>query len=399
MLDTRPLTFLLATGLAVGLASSTPARAQDTCQGGTSAVEDNAVFTLDAGSIASMDVSGDSISKAFNGRGRFPCPNRDQEHFNWATSDTNGLDFCTAGSEGVYSQAERIECARGSEIARATPNHAESGAQMLADFAAQAVAIKEYLSSQPAPRYAPVLLGHNDVCGGSVPRFQAGCPRGSDQDADNHCRTTPAAFERELRKGLDILITIPETRIGLAAMVRVSQLCNLGGKRSCQSRTSCSALWKAAAYTGWIFGSDNGICGSLTLDCSPQRVINAYRTAAGYRDVTERVAAEYAAVAAGGTSPIVNVAGQTVGGAVKAGGVVVVYSDAGWRVQFGAALLNCCDCFHPSPAGQNLTSAVLFHGLTCSPETPCCRDTGDPLTDARCTAVDTDGTFYPGFFN
>jgi len=399
MPETRPLTLLLTTGLAVALASSTPAVAQDSCQGGTCPIEDNAVITLDAGSIASMDVSGDSISKAFNGRGRFPCPNRDQEHFNWATSDTNGLSFCTAGSEGVYSQAERIECARGSEIARATPNHAESGAQMLADFAAQAVAIKEYLSSQAAPRYAPVLLGHNDVCGGSVQKFRASCPRGSDQDPNNHCRTTTAAFERELRKGLDILITIPDTRIGLAAMVRVSQLCNLGAKQSCQSFTSCSDLWRAAAYTGWIFGSANGICGSLTLNCSPQRVTDAYRTSAAYRDVTESVSAEYAAVPAGGTSPIVTIAGQTVGGAVKAGGVAVVYSDAAWRVRFSEAHLNCCDCFHPSPLGQNLGSAVLFHGLTCTPMTPCCRDTGDPLADARCTAVDTDGTFYPGFFN
>ena len=399
MPDIRPVSLFLTAGLAVALASSTPAVAQDTCQGGTCPVEDNAVITLDAGSIASMDVSGDSISKAFNGRGRFPCPNRDQEHFNWATSDTNGLNFCTAGPEGVYSQAERIECARGSEIAHAAPNHAESGAQMLADFAAQAVAIRDYLSTQPAPRYVPVLLGHNDVCGGKVPKFQASCARGSDQDPDNHCRTRPAAFERELRKGLDILITVPETRIGLAAMVRVSQLCNLGAKQSCQSFTSCSALWSAAAYTGWIFGADNGICGSLTVNCAPQRLIDAYRTAAAYRDVTERVAAEYAAVPPGGTSPVVTIAGQTVGGALKAGGVVVVYSDVAWRVRLGPALLNCCDCFHPSPLGQNVGSAGLFNGLNCTPRTPCCRDTGDPLADARCAVVDTDGTFYPGFFN
>jgi hypothetical protein len=399
MPDTRLATVFLTTGLAVAFAASTPALAQDAGQGEICAVEDDAVITVEAGSIASMDVSGDSISKAFNGRGRFPCLNRDQEHFNWATSDTNGLNFCTAGPEGVYSQAERIECARGSEIARATPNHARSGAEMLKDFAAQAAAIKGYLSAQPAPRYAPVLLGHNDVCGGKVQKFRASCDRGADQDPNNHCRTTPAAFERELRKGLDILITVPETRIGLAAIVRVSQLCNLGAKQNCQTTTSCTALWKAAAYTGWIFGSDNGICGSLTVNCSPQRLIDAYRTAAAYRDVTERVAAEYAAVPAGGPSPIVTIAGQTVGGAVKAAGVAVVYSDAAWRFRVGLEHLNCCDCFHPSPVGQNVASAALFHGLTCTPTTPCCRDTGDPLADARCTAVDTDGTFYPGFFN
>jgi hypothetical protein len=399
MPDTRLATVFLTTGLAVAFASSTPALAQDVGQGEICAAEDNAVITVEAGSIASMDVSGDSISKAFNGRGRFPCPNRDQEHFNWATSDTNGLNFCTAGPEGVYSQAERIECARGSEIAKATPNHARSGAEMLKDFAAQAAAIKEYLSAQPAPRYVPVLLGHNDVCGGKVQKFQASCDRGDDQDPNNHCRTTPAAFERELRKGLDILITIPDTRIGMAAMVRVSQLCNLGAKQSCQTFTSCTELWRAVAYVGWIFGSDNGICGSLTVNCSPERLIDAYLTAVAYRDLTERVAAEYAAVPAGGTSPIVTIAGQTVGGAVKAAGVAVVYSDAAWRFRFGMEHLNCCDCFHPSPVGQNVASFAFLHGLTCTPATPCCRDTGDPLADARCTAVDTEGTFYPGFFN
>jgi hypothetical protein len=398
------MTLLVAAALAAAAVVSAPARAQEMCPAETDAadayaVEDNVRIMLDAGSIATMDVSGDSISKAFNGRGRFPCPNADQEHFNWATSDTNGLNFCAAGQEGVYSQAERIECARGSAINRAVPNHAESGAQMLKDFVNQATAIHQYLSSQPGPRYVPVLLGHNDVCGGKVPKNLAACEQGGDQDPANHCRTRPDAFERELRKGLDILITIPDTRIGVAAMVRVSQLCNHGDKQNCQVFAKCSKVWKAAAFTGWIFGADNGICGSLTFDCSPQRLVDTYLTARAYRDVTERVTGEYAAVPPGGASPVVTIAGQTVGGAVKASGVVVLYSDAAWRVRFPAALLNCCDCFHPSPLGQHAGSAALFFGLTCSAQTPCCGDTGDPLDDALCTTPDTGGTFYPGFFS
>ena len=108
--------------------------------------------------------------------------------------------------------------------------------------------------------------------------------------------------------------------------------------------------------------------------------------------------AEYAAVPPGGTSPVVTIAGQTVGGAVKADGVAVVYSEAAWRIRFPASLLNCCDCFHPSPLGQHAASAVLFQGLTCTAQTPCCQDTGDLLDEARCTTADTSGTFYPGFF-
>jgi hypothetical protein len=390
---------LRVTALLAALALSSPVLAQEMCPDETYPVEDGAFLGVDPGTIASMDVAGDSISKAFNGRGRFPCPNHAQEQFNWATSDTNGPSFCNAGPEGVYSQAERIECARGAVINRAVPNHAQSGAQVLLDFVNQAAAIQPYLSAQPAPRYVPVLLGHNDVCGGKVPKFLPSCEHGADQDPDNHCRTTPEAFERELRKGLDILITIPETTIGVAAMARVSELCKHGSKQNCQLFTSCSNVWTVAAFTGWIFGADNGICGSLTLDCSPQRLVDTYLTARAYRDVTERVAAEYAAVPPGGTSPVVTVGGQTVGGAVKAAGVAVVYSDAAWRVRFPAALLNCCDCFHPSPLGQHVTAATLFHGLTCTAQTPCCKDTGDMLDEALCSTPDTSGTFYPGFFN
>jgi hypothetical protein len=51
----------------------------------------------DPATIASMDVCGDSISKGFNAQSRFPCPNTEQESYNWATSDTNGADVCGPG--------------------------------------------------------------------------------------------------------------------------------------------------------------------------------------------------------------------------------------------------------------------------------------------------------------
>ena len=69
-------------------------------------------------------------------------------------------------------------------------------------------------------------MGHNDICSGTIERIQAECAEGDDQDPMNHCRTTEAAFEREFRKGLDVLITVPELKIGIAAPVRVTQLCN-----------------------------------------------------------------------------------------------------------------------------------------------------------------------------
>jgi hypothetical protein len=153
------------------------------------------------------------------------------------------------------------------------------------------------------------------------------------------------------------------------------------------------------AYSGWIFGRSNGICGSLTVNCSPSRLRGAYRTAKAYRDVLQRVTEEYALLSPGDASRMVTVAGQTVGGATKAPGVSVAYSDAPWRYRFASAHLNCCDCYHPSPAGQNVASRILFDGLTCTPEEPCCRDTGNDLLDSRCAVTDSGGTFYPGLFD
>jgi len=350
--------------------------------------------------IQSMDACGDSITKAYNGQGAFPCPFTDQEQYNWATSDTHGARLCWAGPEGVFSQAERLECQQGKTLAYiANPNAAVSGADMLHDFANQANLAKSRLSNNPGPRFVPVLMGHNDLCGGTVWKYNFSCAAGSDQDRFNYCRTTPAAFEREFRKGLDILITTPDTHIGVASMVRVSQLCNHGSKQNCAVFTNCQRIWTEVAYLGWIFGRDNGICGSLTVDCSDERVRDAYLTAQQYRDVLQRVSGEYSLVRPGSPSPVVFIAGQTVGGAVKATGVTMAYSDATWKYRFTSSQLNCCDCFHPSPSGQNAAARILFNGLTCRGQDDCCQDTGNPDLDGKCLVTDKRGTFYPGFFS
>ena len=161
--------------------------------------------------IASIDAIGDSISKAVNAGGAGECTNLDQERFNWATSITQSRKFCDDdGGDGVYSQAERIECRQGAMIVNADPNSAKSGAEMLKDFFAQAQESAALFGTQPpvAPRYVTVEMGHNDICSGTIERIQAECARGNDQDPMNHCRTTEAAFEREFRKGLDVLITV-----------------------------------------------------------------------------------------------------------------------------------------------------------------------------------------------
>ena len=345
--------------------------------------------------IASIDAIGDSVSKAVNAR---ECTNEDQEHFNWATSITQDDAFCSDGGDGVYSQAERIECRQGAMIVNADPNSAESGAEMLKDFFAQAQESAALFGMEPpaAPRYVTVEMGHNDICSGTIERIQADCEEGDDQDPMNHCRTTEAAFEREFRKGLDVLVAVPELKIGIAAPVRVSQLCNHAAKRNCSLLGgSCGSLWENVVTLGIL---STGICGSITIDCSEERLKDGYETARAYRDIMERVSSEYAALAEGETSPEVTVGGETVGGAVRAAGASLRFSNASWVYKFKSDQLSCCDCFHPSVRGQDGAARILFDGFTCGPADVCCADTGNPVSDALCRAEDTSGTFHPGLF-
>ncbi len=233
---------------------------------------------------------------------------------------------------------------------------------------------------------AVVFLGHNDNCSGVATKSNASCSS-TDLDPANYCKTKPDSFERELRKGLDVLISIGNTRVGVMAPVRVSQLCNFGSKSNCQLAGSCQFLWGVVS-----------ICTSLTKDCSSTRVIDSYTTMKAYHDILQSVTAEYAAIPDFGTSPVVTIGGETVGGGVKAVGTTVLFSDGPWVYRFTADQISCCDCFHPSATGQNALARLMKSGLVCSRINPCCRDTGDPLTDGKCLVTDHKLKYYRGLF-
>jgi GDSL-like Lipase/Acylhydrolase len=335
-----------------------------------------------------MDAIGDSITKGFNAVSEGEvCPESELENRNWSTGDTHDGDLCSDGGEGVFSQAERLECVEKTRIMRADPNAAISGARMLTEFADESRAAAAFLAGQPEPRYVTILLGHNDVCGGTIDAVQTTCPHGGDEDRLNHCRTTPAAFERELRRGLDTLVGVPSLRIGIAAPVRVSLLCSHAGKALCVPGGTCRDLWTAAIAAN--VPDERGICGSLTADCSDERVTAAYQMTKAYRDILATVAAEYAAVPENG---------RTAGGATKAPGVEIVFSDAAWRVRFDENDVSCCDCFHPSVQGQDRLARGLLEGVTCGNTDACCADTGNPAGDGRCLQEDQSGAFHGGFF-
>ena len=336
--------------------------------------------------ITVIDAAGDSITKGFNAGNAAPCTNGDQEQYNWLTSDTHGANLCGAGSENVFSVMERLECDLGTNIISANPNHAMSGARMLSDFLNQSNNIKTYLNSQTGQKLAAVFLGHNDNCSGSLTKTNTSCTS-ADLDPNNYCRTKNASFEREFRKGLDVLLTVPNTRVGVVAPVRVSQLCNFGSKANCQIGGNCQFLWGVTS-----------ICGSLTRDCSAARITDTYTTMKAYRDILKRVTAEYAAIPEGGISPIVLIGGEMVGGATKASGTNFIYSDGTWYYRFSADQISCCDCFHPAGIGQDLLAKLLKNGLSCSRLQPCCKDTGDDLADGKCTRTEVKRVYYRGLF-
>ncbi|MCC6765600.1 MAG: hypothetical protein IT293_13145 [Deltaproteobacteria bacterium] len=326
-----------------------------------------------------IDATGDSITRGFNADS---CSYGDQVDRNWATGDDHGTSWCTSGGDGTFSHAERLECAKPGQIVNL--NDGESGATMRGDFQAQATAARANMSGQPAPRYVTVLMGHNDACTNTEDKTGNGC--GGDQNPDNYCRTTNAAFERELRDGLDQLIQVPSSRILVSALVRISELCNFGSKNSCGLGfgTNCSFFWQNLTT---IFGA-GGVCHSLTADCSNARRIDMYDTTVAYNAILAAVTAEYAAIPAGGTSAT---------GAVKASDVGLRFVEAPFHYKFSSGDISCCDCFHPAASGQAKLAEGTYAGFQCSAATPCCAPSADPLVNAACSATD-ETSFHPGGF-
>jgi hypothetical protein len=134
---------------------------------------------------------------------------------------------------------------------------------------------------------------------------------------------------------------------------------------------------------------ERGICGSLTADCSDERVAAAYQMTKAYRDILATVAAEYTAVPQNA---------KTANGATKAPGVEIVFSDAAWRTHIDENDISCCDCFHPSVQGQDRLARGLLEGISCGNTDVCCADTSNPVSDGRCLQEDRSGAFVGGFF-
>jgi hypothetical protein len=357
--------------------------------------------SFNSSAIKSMAVIGDSMTRAFNtGGGNFfegTCAFNDVLQNSWATND-NTTSRCKADT--VYSLKERLECANSRDLSAL--NAAKSGASMVRDSYNQAITARNWIITQAAPRHIAILMGHNDICQGTQIK-NTSCDS-AQKSPNNYCRTTDFAFEKEFRRALDVLVRIPDSRIGVAIPVRVSQLCNQKGKNvSCGLLFSCNCqdIWdiaKLQIHTELfeIFKGP-GICESITANgCSNTRVIDAYRTWKRYKDILIRVTKQYDAVSPGGRIPANATFGT--GNVIKAPGVDLDYSEAIANYKVQANDISNCDCYHANKTAQNKIAAFLFNGLTCSAATPCCRDTGNDLNDGLCRYTWTDGRKIKGFW-
>jgi len=354
------------------------------------------------------DGSGDSLSVAYNAvrnglpntgsgeSGLLNCPNGGMSGRSFA-SELATTACPPPSSNLVTSFAEQQNCVGSAGINMTSINTAVSGATMYSSFNSQAVTITNNLDkiTRSGIRQVLIFMGHNDICNGEINK-NAAC-NNSDMEQNNYCRVSTQAFEREFRNGLDKLITRQNVTISVLAPARVAQLCRLGTQQMCQAAlylpqpNSCNAAWRARGILG-----SNGICASLTNDCSDTRVIDAYTSQKAYVDILQKVNNEYDSIPVGSQSKAYTWNGKTVGGATKANGVRFIYSNAIWVSQLAPADVSCCDCFHASIKGQQRLADAAFKGTTCSSANPCCVDDKSPLENGKCTTSVATSGFYPG---
>ena len=329
--------------------------------------------TKKIGSIAAI---GDSITAAFNAaHSEFEsCEYRDTPEYNFSTNKT---------ANTTVSIAERAIAFKGGGVVVA--NFGQDGARMSHHTYDQALAAKTWLLNQASPRLVTIFLGHNDICSGEKDKFLPSCSS-PNRDPNNYCRPSVDAYEREMRRAMDVLVTIPDSQIAIIHPIRVSQLCNFRDEKVIDEwylSQSCGDLWDLSDLLTESF-ERGGVCPSLT-DCTPDRIADAYTTWVAYRDISNGVVDEYNQYEAGQTIPANAEFGT--GGVVRESGVYIQTTDVIGNSKFryrdtsGNVQLSVCECFHPSKYGQNTLASSLWDGVTCSNRTPCCNDSVEGDSD------------------
>jgi len=362
------------------------------------------VVLVDNAAVVFMNGGGDSLSVGYNAvrnglpssssgeSGVLNCPNGAMSGRGWG-SELPNTNCPPTNNPQIQSFASYQYCGP-SARSMSVRNDAASGATMMASWKSQANTINGTLTASGLKQVV-LFMGHNDICNGGINKVTTNCSN-TDNDPNGYCRPYPQAFERAFRDGLESLVSRNNLSIGVLAPARVSQLCKAQNQSMCQAALTglnpqiCGNAWKSR-----LLG--DGICASVTNDCSNARVQDAYNQEKAYRDVLQSVSAEYNSIPAGSRTKTFTFNGKTVGGATKGSNVNIVFSDAIWVTQLLLSDISCCDCFHASVAGQQRLANAAFNGVTCSTSTPCCSDASTALNNGQCTStVITDGRRYPG---
>jgi len=368
------------------------------------------VVATTAQPYVAIAASGDSISVAFNAQAG-SCTDANNPSLPWDVPfDANHVVKCASSATRTFSIMEQAICA-GQPIKNSV-NVAMFGATMVANGYAQAVSIRSNLTGIHGRKKIISFMGHNDACSGHADEmysppglFVQNCndrPYPIDRDATNFCYYYQQSYERELRRSLDVYITMANSSVTIVVPGRVSQICNLANSPATPLNVdgvfTCQGMWITADTLG------TNICRPLTYfnflhgSCSDLRVTSLYNMLLAYRSSIIAVVAEYNALAVGAKSAVYKFNGVSSGGATKAAVVQINYSDVAWKSPFDSTLIGECDCFHPTLAGQNSLALHGYQGRQCSESSPCCKD--DPsnvLASAKCSEYDTT-SFIPGAF-
>jgi len=265
---------------------------------------------------------GDSIMQGYNAT----CTGNTSfaDLFCYSGGEQPENSFFDGTSSAVYSLADRFIAAGASTTYSKAAS--QSGSEMVGgtnNFLTQA---KTVVSSVRKPVQVKVELGGNDICN----RTSIGN------------LYTDDVWRNAVRAGLDVLTQrLPDgSSVVLVGVPRVQDLYYAGVNKA-SSRVDCQGFWETYDVCE-IATVDRSFGGSILAD----RLTAISTRQARYNVILQEEAARYNALAA---QTRVEVVAESDGAGEEVGG----YS-------FTASEINGGDCFHPSIAGQNKVSAVVW---------------------------------------
>ena len=226
--------------------------------------------------------------------------------------------FIAAGAKTTYSKAASKS---GSEMVGGTNN-----------FSTQAANIVAALGTTTAPVQVKVELGGNDICN----RTSTGAMYGDD------------VWRNAVKAGLDTLTTRlpPGSSVVLVGVPRVQDLYAVGvAKSNGSSRVNCPSFWET--YDVCEIATVNRVFGLETLDVRLPKIAEKQKR---YNEILLEEARAYTLQAA---TTRVEVVAET-------DGVYGTRTPEVGNYSFTASEINGGDCFHPSIAGQNKVSTVVW---------------------------------------